>query len=104
MGRDGRSAGLGKPCVPSQEPVISITDQPLRTCDPFETLGANMENQSRVNAIRKLAVVGEQAGFSLEQMIELLNSGMDVVALLDVITWRLEVPQGSSAQSVPQSC
>ena len=47
-----------------------------------------MENQSRVNAIWKLAVVGQQAGFSLEQMIELLNSGMDVVALLDVITWR----------------
>lgn len=63
-----------------------------------------MENQSRVNAIWKLAVVGEQAGFSLEQMIELLNSGMDVVALLDVITWRLEVHRVLQPQSVPQSC
>ncbi len=94
-----------KPCVRYQEPVISITDQPLRTCDPFgKSGGASMENQSRVNAIWKLAVVGEQAGFSLEQMIELLNSGMDVVALLDVITWRLEVHRVLQPQSVPQSC
>jgi len=49
-----------------------------------------MDSQSRVNAIRKLAVAGEQAGLSLEQMIQLLNSGMSVVALLDLIAWRLD--------------
>jgi hypothetical protein len=59
-----------------------------------------MECQSQVNAIRKLAVAGEQAGLSLALMIQLLNSGMSVVALLDLITWRLELAQRSSAQDV----
>lgn len=63
-----------------------------------------MENQSRVNAIWKLAVVGEQAGFSLEQMIQLLNSGMDVVALLELITWRLDTPQSALSPTVSPSC
>ena len=49
-----------------------------------------MMSQSRVNAIRKLAAAGEHAGFSLEQMILLLNSGLSVVALLDLINWRLD--------------
>ena len=48
-----------------------------------------MENQLQLNAIRKLAVAGEQAGFTLDQMIQLLNSGMSVVTLLDLIAWRL---------------
>jgi len=52
-----------------------------------------MESQSQVNAIKKLAVAGEQAGFTLDQMIELLNSGLSVVALLDLITWRLDRSQ-----------
>ena len=52
-----------------------------------------MESQLQVNAIRKLAVAGEQAGFTLDQMIELLNSGLSVVALLDLITWRLDPSQ-----------
>jgi len=62
-----------------------------------------MESQSRVNAIRKLAVAGEYAGFSLDQMIELLNSGMSVVALLDLITWRLDPAQGFHLKAVSSS-
>jgi hypothetical protein len=58
-------------------------------------VGAIVESQLQVNAIRKLAVAGEQAGFTLDQMIELLNAGMTVVALLDVITWRLDPSQFS---------
>ena len=50
---------------------------------------------SGVNAVWKLANAGERAGLSLEQMIELLNSGMSVVALLDLITWRLDYPETS---------
>jgi hypothetical protein len=38
--------------------------------------GADMESQLQLNAIRKLAIAGEQAGFTLDQMIQLLNSGM----------------------------
>jgi hypothetical protein len=59
-----------------------------------------MESQSLVNAIRKLAVAGERAGLSLEQMIQLLNSGMSVVALLDLIAWRLDSARTSSSQAV----
>jgi hypothetical protein len=59
-----------------------------------------MESQLQVNAIRKLAVAGEQAGFTLDQMIQLLNSGMSVVTLLDLIAWRLS-PSRNSFGSVP---
>jgi hypothetical protein len=62
-----------------------------------------MESQSRVNAIGKLAVAGEQAGLSLELMIQLLDSGMSVSALLDLIIWRLDPARGFSSQAVPLS-
>jgi hypothetical protein len=48
-----------------------------------------MESPSLVLAISKLAVAGEQAGFTLEEMIELLNDGLSVATLLDLIAWRL---------------
>lgn len=51
-----------------------------------------MEKPSLQIAIAKLAIAGEQAGFSLEQMIELLNAGLTVAALLDLIQWRLTKP------------
>ena len=51
--------------------------------------GGDMASQLQVNAIRKLAIAGEQAGFTLDQMIQLLNSGMSVVTLLDLIALRL---------------
>jgi hypothetical protein len=49
-----------------------------------------MEKPSLVAAIGKLAIAVEQAGFSLEQMIELLDQGLGVETLLDLISWRLE--------------
>jgi hypothetical protein len=49
-----------------------------------------MEKPSLLAAVGKLAVAGEQAGFSLEQMIEFLNHGLSVETLLDLISWRLE--------------
>lgn len=51
-----------------------------------------MERESLVIAISKLAVAGEQAGFSLDQMIQLLNDGMTVESLLELIMWRLYPP------------
>jgi hypothetical protein len=48
-----------------------------------------MENPSLVLAISKLAAAGEQAGFTLEQMIELLDRGLEVETLLDLICMRL---------------
>lgn len=53
------------------------------------TLGDVMENPSLVLAISKLAVAGEQAGFTLEQMIEMLDDGLSVATLLELIAWRL---------------
>ena len=45
-------------------------------------------------SIAKLAMAGEQAGFSVEQMIELLSAGLSVATLLDLIMWRLEIVGG----------
>ena len=44
-----------------------------------------------MGAIRKLAQAGEQAGFSSEEMIELLKTGVSVETLLDLVCIRLEV-------------
>jgi hypothetical protein len=41
-----------------------------------------MARASLMVAIGKVAKAGEQAGFTIEQMIELLNSGLSVETLL----------------------
>jgi hypothetical protein len=41
------------------------------------------------SAIERLARAGEQAGFSVEQMIEMLNAGLSIGALLDMISYSL---------------
>jgi len=52
-----------------------------------------MQKEKLITAIEKLAIAGEQAGLSVEQMIQLLNEGLKVETLVDLITWRLtEVP------------
>ena len=48
------------------------------------------QNQVLIRAIRKLALAGEQARFSVEEMIELLKTGIRVETLLDLVCWRLE--------------
>jgi hypothetical protein len=40
-------------------------------------------------AIERLARAGEQAGFSVEEMIEMLNAGVSIRALLDMISYSL---------------
>jgi len=54
-----------------------------------------MAKPSLIKAIAKIAVAGEQAGFSIDQMIEMLNSGVRIETLLELISWRLEVREGS---------
>lgn len=54
-----------------------------------------MARGSLMTAIGKLAVAGEQAGFTIEQMIDLLNSGLAVGTLLELIAWRLEGSQSA---------
>jgi hypothetical protein len=40
-------------------------------------------------AVERLARAGQDAGFSVEQMIQELQSGMSVETLLRMIEWRL---------------
>jgi len=39
------------------------------------------ENHILIGAIRKLALAGEQSGFSVEEIIELLKTGVSVVTV-----------------------
>ena len=55
-----------------------------------------MDKATLVSGIAKLAHAGQQAGFSVEQMIQLLNAGLGVEALVDVIAWRLEQPKSQA--------
>lgn len=48
-----------------------------------------MEKPSLATSVCKLAMAGEQAGFTVEQMIRLLNAGITVETLLDIIERRL---------------
>jgi hypothetical protein len=43
------------------------------------------QNYVLIAAIRKLALAGEQAEFSVEEMIELLKTGVSVETLLDLV-------------------
>jgi hypothetical protein len=44
---------------------------------------------SIASSVYKLALAGEQAGFALEQMIDMLNTGITVATLLGLIEARL---------------
>ena len=45
-----------------------------------------------MTAVEKLVRAGEHAGFSIEQMIQLLEGGATVETLLQLIEWRLSPP------------
>jgi hypothetical protein len=47
-----------------------------------------MDKGTLQSGIEKLVLMTEQAGFTVEQMIELLNSGVGM--LIELISWRLE--------------
>jgi hypothetical protein len=61
-----------------------------------------MENTSLVLAISKLAAAGEQAGFTLEQMIDLLDTGLEVETLLELICLRLNPAATAPNHKVPR--
>ncbi len=48
-----------------------------------------MQTAALVSGVNKLAMAGEQAGFSVEQMIQMLNAGVTIETLLELISWRL---------------
>jgi hypothetical protein len=43
-------------------------------------------------AIGKLVLAGEKAGFTVEQMIQILQAGASVEGLLRMIEWRMYPP------------
>ena len=63
-----------------------------------------MDKPSLILAVSKLAVLGEHAGFSIEQMIQLLNEGLTVPDLLELIEARLggEEQDINPASSTPR--
>lgn len=48
-----------------------------------------MATPSVRTSVFKLAMAGEQAGFTVEQMIAMLNSGVSVEGLLLLVEWKL---------------
>ena len=44
-----------------------------------------MDNPSLLTAINKLAISGERAGLSVEKMIQILNAGISMETLLQLI-------------------
>jgi len=44
-----------------------------------------------MRTVERLALAGEEAGLSVERMIQILNAGVSVEALLDIID-RLQTP------------
>ena len=42
--------------------------------------------------IKKFVQAGENAGFTVQQMIDLLRKGLSVKTLMDMIEWRLSKP------------
>jgi hypothetical protein len=48
-----------------------------------------MQRPSTAGTVYKLVIAGEQAGFSVEQMIQILNAGVSVETLLNWIEVRL---------------
>jgi hypothetical protein len=51
-----------------------------------------MADPKLLRTIGKLALAGEQAGFSIDEMIDMLNSGISVSTLLALIASRLGEP------------
>ena len=51
--------------------------------------GAGKRSGNLSSTIEKLARAGEQAGFSVEEMIEMLNAGVSIGAFLDMISYSL---------------
>jgi|HubBroStandDraft_2_1064218.scaffolds.fasta_scaffold1404692_1 hypothetical protein len=49
-----------------------------------------MQQPALVRAVEKLAQAGPQAGFSVEDMIRMLNAGLTVETLLDIIDRSLQ--------------
>jgi len=91
-------AGLAGCCDLNHIP----TAEGMRCSSNIQRRSEDMENPSLVLAISKLAAAGEQAGLTLEQMIELLDQGLEVETLLELICSRLHAAPLPPTQEVPR--
>jgi hypothetical protein len=57
-----------------------------------------MEQPSYLHAVQQLAVAGEQAGVSVDEMIQLLGSGSSLDSVVDLIMQRLDTPSAPTAK------
>jgi hypothetical protein len=58
-----------------------------------------MQQPVLTRAVEELAHAGEQAGFTVEDMIRLLNAGLSVETLLDLIERSMAVPREDAPRS-----
>jgi len=61
-------------------------ESPLEEC--FDTLG-EAHDESVYGAIERLVQAGEQVGFTVHDLIRMLNSGMTLESMFDVIEVRM---------------
>jgi hypothetical protein len=54
--------------------------------------------------IEKLVMAGEDAGYTVEQMIDLLRKGLSLETLMDMIEWRLSNRIEAASRSLVGSC
>lgn len=65
----------------------------------YASRGETVEQPILMTAIEKLVRAGKQAGFSVEQMIQMLQTGVDVETLLQMIERRLSPPSAKLRSS-----
>jgi hypothetical protein len=59
----------------------------------------DVQQPTQVRAVERLAVAGEKAGFSVEDMIRMLNAGVSVEPLLDIIDRSLQAPREGTGRT-----
>lgn len=48
-----------------------------------------MDKASKTTIVYKLALLGEAAGYSIDEMILMLRNGLSVATLISLIEWRV---------------
>ena len=95
--------------LPSQQLSEGCRQDLLRDCPA--TLGVNDGHPCYVATVRKFAHAGAHAGLNLERLIKILESGVPITSVLDLIQSRLNPPaeaempheQPFSTGSIPSS-
>ena len=63
---------------------IRVPDGPHRLAS---SRGVSLENPIIANSVEELAIAGERAGFSSQDMIFMLSTGISMETLVDLIQW-----------------